>query len=807
MQRLGDCEHCPLNDRPIVPGFGPKGGLAIVGEAPGQNEVRRSRPFVGEAGTLLRSVLTGVGIDPDDVYYTNAVVRHPIANKTPTLTAIRACNQRLIDELADVRPTKILTAGGVALTALSRGASRVLPITRMRGRGQWVNINGHDTYMLPTIHPALVLRDPNMYQDLAFDIQKWINNDAPLPEPEVDVSVAMSRVDLLQYLTDIQHASLISCDLETYGFHPIRDPLISIGFGVADATSDGGVAIIVPEQTIDRKGVRDLVWDFLTEIPATFAFHNAKFDLQFLHTYFSRAVPWDVKVADTMLMHYLLDERPIGRYLGHGLKDISRTWYDIEDYSWDFDAFYALPPDERDYEGLYTYQGKDCVYTARLYFDIKARLEQEMHEEPSEWFNPLHVHDTILVPGARALSEAEHHGTYIDVPFFTVMGATLQARVDTAVSDLHSRVDATFNPGSPVQVARLVDSMGAPGRHPGSSVEREALEALIRLWGKKDERSKTLQLIIDYRNDMKTLGTYVTGLLEKVDPDGRIRPDFQLAGTATGRLSCRNPNFQNIPAYMEWHVREGFAAPPMHVFVEADYSQLELRVAAWLSQDPDLIDIFASGKDIHSEVATALFHKPAEEITEKERYMAKRVDFGLVYGRGGTALATGPEMDYYVDELGGARWTIEEAEVYIRRFLDRFPRLRDWLEETRRDTVRDQRVDTPLGRRRRFPYVSRGNVWHTRNQAVNTPIQSVASDLCLQALIRVAQRQEEFGGHILFTVHDSVDLEVPAHMVDVAVPILREEFEENLEIDTTGIPFKCDIEVGPNWGTLKKVPR
>lgn len=812
MTRLGNCEKCPLNDRPIVEGYGPHGGLVIVGEAPGSNEARRGRPFVGDAGALLRDVLKACGQDPEEVYYTNAVIRHPAGNKTPGMTPIKACNQRLLDELVDVRPSKILTVGGVALTAVT-SATRVLPVTKMRGRAQWVTLEdqGNPVLMVPTIHPALVMRDPDMFPDFIYDIQKWLSVEAPADPIAVESHVANDYGEMLDLLNDISGASAISCDLETYGFHPIKNDLMSIGFGVAD--SKGGMAVIAREEILPD--VRDLVWEFVNDVEARFIFHNSKFDLKFLRHYHGEWYPDTVAIGDTMLLHYLLDERPIGRYLGHSLKDIARTWYDVPDYRWDFDEFYATPKAQRDYDALYRYQAQDCVYTARLWFDLIDRLLEEQTEEPGDWFDPLGVHDRILVEGAKAFARAEYHGTFIDTKFFHDMGAMLETRAAKDLKALEAVAGEGFNPGSPAQVKAFIQTLGTIAKrsvHKGYvretadvTTDRETLEAMIRLWGKDDDRSKVLQHIIDYRNSQKVLQTNVTGLLDRTDTDSRIRPDFQLAGTATGRLSCSNPNFQNIPAYGEHNVREGFSAPDGFLFVEADYSQLELRVAAWLSQDPDLIEVFATGKDIHSEVAVAMFNKPADQISAGERYMAKRVDFGILYGRSAKALAEGPEMDYLVDRLGGERWTQEAAEVYVRRFLEGFPRLNEWMKETADSAIKNQYVDTPLGRRRRFPYITKAIVGHTRRQAVNTPIQGVASDLCLEALIRISKRAHEFGGHVLFAVHDSIALEVPEAKVKKAAKILRYEMEENLSIDTTGIPFVCDIEVGKNWGNLEKV--
>lgn len=805
IELLGDCDKCPLKDRPIVYGYGPHGGLAIVGEAPGASEARRGKPFVGDSGILLRETLRALGQDPDEIYFTNAVIRHPPGNKTPTMTPIRACNHRLMEELAQVAPTKILTCGGVALTAVSQ-AGRVLPVTKLRGRAQWVDVGGHTSLLVPTIHPAAVLRDPNMFPDFMYDLEKWLRVEAPMPDPEVETIICHSRRNVRGMLEMLEAASVVSCDLETYGFNPFSDDLISIGFG-AIAEDGAGLSVIVPEGILPL--VRGDLWNWMTAPKRNLVFHNAKFDLQFLNRYFDAPLPDETHVGDTMLLHYLVDERPIGRYLGHGLKDLARTRYDVEDYAWDFEAFYATEKSERDYNGLYHYQGLDCYFTIRLFFDLLEEVAAEQRDDGSEWFDPLYVHSQILVPGAQAFALAEYHGTYIDRPFFEHLGQRLEHRLERRLAALKVWASedagmADFNPGSPIQVQQLAyEVYRFPGR--GDGVDREHLEAMIRQ-RPRTRAAKVLQHIINWRNDKKVADTYVTGLLEKVDTDGRIRPDFQLAGTATGRLSCRNPNFQNIPAYMAWPVRQGFAAPPGFVFCEADYSQLELRVAAWLSQDPDLIDVFTSGKDIHAEVAVAMFGKPAEEITEKERYMAKRVDFGIMYGRSAKALAEGPEMDYYVDELGGERWSIEQAELYVTRFLEGFLVLREWMKTTADNALKHQWVDTPLGRRRRFPYVTRAMVGHLRRQAVNTPIQGVASDMCLTALNRLSQRLEEFGGHILFAVHDSIAMEIPADKMAVARPIIQYEMSDpdRLPIDAAGLPFPCDIEVGPNWGQLAK---
>ena len=246
-------------------------------------------------------------------------------------------------------------------------------------------------------------------------------------------------------------------------------------------------------------------------------------------------------------------------------------------------------------------------------------------------------------------------------------------------------------------------------------------------------------------------------------------------------------------------MREAFQVGKGRQWVEVDYSQLELRVAAGLSQDPDFMAVFQQKRDVHMEVACAIFSKPPEDIAKAERFLAKAVSFGIIYGRGPKALATGAEMAYAQQKLGMKPWTEDQAAVFIKKFLRSYPRLNEWIEELHETVPAQGYVETPYGRRRRFPLTpkSRGELGSIQRQAVNTPVQSVASDICLEAMVRIQDRIAADGldAQVLFPVHDSICIEVG----DDSFADLHRVCVEEMEMEFMGVPLKVDFEWGSDW--------
>jgi DNA polymerase-1 len=293
-----------------------------------------------------------------------------------------------------------------------------------------------------------------------------------------------------------------------------------------------------------------------------------------------------------------------------------------------------------------------------------------------------------------------------------------------------------------------------------------------------------------------------------MDSDGRIRCNYLQHGTVTGRLSSQNPNLQNVPdkSHFNLDIRKAFI--PTHeswFIVEGDYNQLELRVTAHCTQDKALIKAYVEDRDFHSDTSVAVLRKP--DASAWERSLVKNIVFGALYGRGAESITYGPEMDH-VAEIGEQRWTLKETEIFFRRFFSQYPQLRDWQVKQREIAYREQRIETPMGRIRRFPFIGHNDNGAVGRQAMNTPIQSVASDITLDALIRIHSRLSALNkrvgrivAHIILTVHDSITAECHPKYLKQVVKIFEEEMQR-VPIKSN-VPFKVKISVGHTWSECK----
>ena len=829
--------------------------LVIVLDAP----VKGRGPFNGVDGEVLLATLQGVAKaaghagdvrDSVEVVYVSS---EPVpGGRPPKIAVIREQRERLFSEVRVRWPCSVLSVGAAACTALSR-SERAVPLTKWRGQMRWLDLGDVLAPWVPTLSAGSVAKSLDLYRDLAADVWKVWTQEAPLPAPDVEVVVPRDVDALRAALSILGPATVVSCDVETTGFRPHTDQLMSVAFGaIADDLS--GYSVVVPRELLGSREVQNLCWDEVyTRDRHRTVFQNGKFDMAFLSTWFRDDIPRGAFIGDTLLLGHLLDERPnrpTSRCRGLGLKEQAAIRYDYPDYHWDWDAFYKAmrehdswdasgapdeeePPDA-DWAGLYYYQSLDVYFTARLWHDLVAEADAESPRL-------LEAHDTVLVPAAKVLSACELRGAPVDRLWLTEFAGWLRRRIDRRRRVLEAVVGVLGAPdgisiGSPAQIADLMYDVWqmtpdvrrrkhlAPDAE-DRSTDKEHIEAAIakyRDWD-GDPRlrrcARWLRTLLRWRADQKNLSTYSETILAKSDADGRVRASFWLHGTATGRLSSSEPNLQNIPAvslvkgqYVErrsgkpttWPARRGFAPEPGYSWVEADYSQLELRVAAWLSGDDRLRQVFVDGKDIHLEVASTMFSKPAEEISKPERFLAKAVDFGILYGRTGKAISKGAEMDYLERELHGKRWDEATAEAFIAKFMRGYPQLSAWLASNAAKALADYYVESPFGRRRRFPFKPRTR-WERlaiERQANNTPIQSAASDICLQAMWRLDARFSvghlARGAELLFPVHDSICLIVRDDLVAEVTEILREEMEQ----EVGGVPLTIDVEVGPSWADV-----
>jgi len=295
------------------------------------------------------------------------------------------------------------------------------------------------------------------------------------------------------------------------------------------------------------------------------------------------------------------------------------------------------------------------------------------------------------------------------------------------------------------------------------------------------------------------LRTYVVGIADDVWPDGRIHPDFLLFGTVTGRLSIRNPPMQTLPKWgaspeRSKAIRKMFVADDADsVILDVDFKNLELFVAAALTGDMDLYAALTK-YDFHRFVASNAFNTPYDEVTGEQRFFSKFITFGIAYGRGAWSLASGE-----LKELTGGDEA--EAQKYVDGFWNGFPVYYQHYKQWQRDAITKGELRTPMGRVRRWRLITPDRIGHIKNQAVNFPIQSMASDICLSALIRLNQKLGSTGwGRVLFTVHDSLVFSVKKVHLQEAVELIKREM--TTPPFETHVKFDVDVEVGPNLGEV-----
>lgn len=786
------CEDCPLRSgRTRVPSKGPGKKYCVIGEAPGASELRQGEPFVGQSGDLLKRTLTAAGINPKDVFYTNACSCFtPVGDKSKNKIVAEAaahCNQRLYDELEAKKPHSILVAGQFAWDAIKSDASSLM---QTRGLGYY-NEALHANVVV-TVHPAACLRMPAFFCMFAEDVEKFSllpRKPLPVQNPHIDIYVPTNIRQAQTMLKRVPRGAWTAIDCETTSREPQTGRILCIGVGWDDQV------IILRDDLLKSAGMLISFQHLINQHTCTVG-HNAKFDAGYMKYHLGIDWPWHF---DTMLGHYLINEaggaddtkedRGGGGAQMHNLKLLARYHYNQKDY--------AIPPDEMEWyyknkpETLYRYLALDCYYTAKLAPAILSGLKEE---------GQFNVWQSRVRPGGHALRDIELTGARLDLPYLDELHERYQKDLKKLNQEILDIVNAlnpqveldTFNPGSPKQVAWVLYDLYQmkPVPRMGRSTAEPVLDKLP-----KNEFTRAL---LKYRELKKLDSTYVVGLAKRA-VNGRVYPDFRLHGTVTGRLACRNPNLQNIPRVEEGSagaaIRAAFIATEGFTLINADYSQLELRIAAQMSGDKNLATAFINGEDIHRQVAAdALYHIPPEQITKDQRHQAKYVNFGMVYGRGAKSLAEG--------ELN---CSVAEARRFQNDFFATYSQLREWMHHQEELANKQGYVESLFGRRRRFPLITNQTYQEVARQSFNAPIQSSASDVCLGALIRICELCNSacYAGRVrvIITVHDSILLECLTELVAEIIPQLKAIMEDVSFADI--FPYIVDVEVGQRWGDLK----
>ncbi len=412
-----------------------------------------------------------------------------------------------------------------------------------------------------------------------------------------------------------------------------------------------------------------------------------------------------------------------------------------------------------------------------------ARLEQD---------GMLALWQDIELPLTRVLASMEHHGILVDQEGIRTFGEGLSDSIADLQQQIYALAGEDFNIASPKQLGHvLFEVLELPAKKKtksGYSTNAEVLEELRPL-------HPIIDLILQYRQYTKLQSTYVDGLLKTVGADGRIHTNYKQTETRTGRISSTEPNLQNIPVRTELgrNMRKFFQAQAGCVLLDADYSQIELRLMAHLSGDAAMQEAFRSGADIHTATAAKVFGMPADYVTSEMRSAAKAVNFGILYGMGPFSLA----KDIHV--------TQKQAKQYIQDYLGSYPKVSGFLEDVVAQGTEKGYVCTLFGRRRYVPELSSKNKMMQaagKRIAMNTPVQGTAADIIKLAMVRVHDRlaAEVPAARLLLQVHDELIVEVPLADADRAAVVLQEEMERVCEL---AVPLTADVNRGGTWYDAK----
>ena len=439
------------------------------------------------------------------------------------------------------------------------------------------------------------------------------------------------------------------------------------------------------------------------------------------------------------------------------------------------DAFAPLGDTAAAWAALHSY----CSAVAALYGILPQKLREE---------NMTELYETVELPLCAVLARMERRGFLVDGKALVAFGEDMADRLAALEQRIYEAAGEKFNINSPKQLGTvLFEKMQLPhGKKTktGWSTSADVLEKLR--W-----QAPIVADILQYRQYAKLKSTYADGLLKVIDPDGRIRTSFQMTVTATGRLSSTEPNLQNIPARTEVgsRIRGMFVAAPSHVLVDADYSQVELRLLAHISGDEAMQQAFLSGEDFHTLTAAKVFHVSPEEVTPRMRSGAKAVNFGIVYGISAFSLA---------QDSGGS---VAEAKEYMERYFDTDRGVKAYMEQVVETAHEQGYVETLMHRRRELPELKSSN-FNMRSfgerVALNMPIQGTAADIMKLAMVRVERRlaREGLAAQLIMQVHDELIVECPEEEKEKVEHLLAEEMSGVVQLS---VPLPAEAHSGKTW--------
>jgi DNA polymerase I len=776
---MTNCEKCTLSGDRISGSGSSTPKIIFVGEAPGFEEHAQGVPFVGRAGKVLRSVINYIGLIEDEYYLTNVCMCRPPENRTPSSEEITCCHDRLIEEIRVRNPEIVVALGSTPMSVLFSNNLKI-----SKDRGKLMDLAELDIKGIATYHPAATLyaKGDTLFPFILGDIQKAVGvarGAISVDEKALDTKVVIIDTQeladsLIDRLLTLPRGTTVAFDWETTGLSPLWDTGYCLGLSWEE-----GTAVTIPIRFVRKMGsylAACLDDKFLV------GFNAIGFDAGWNKKY---GLPHKVGF-DPMLWHYLIDERPQQR----SLENLSSFYLNAPCYESEMMAEYGAKKSNMietiPAEVVYEYCGKDVDWTLRLtnYF-MNTMTEDERS-------NLLPLYNGLLAPAVETFNQLKRNGFWVDQENLALLEQQMTTDLASQLEVLKQLSDKEdFNPNSHKQVQEVLwDDLNLIQPEMYGRKDRSADKVTLEQLAIKYPDIPFIHTLMEYRKMFTLYSRYVRDLPDYIESDGRVRADYHFDRTETGRLSTTNPAIHQIPR--DGRIRSILSAPPGHVLVQADYAQIEIRVAAAIAQDEKLIDLLKSGADFHTMMASQAFKIPMDKVTEEQRQAAKTVSFGLLYlmSEKGLIVKTGlPKQD---------------AVDFIRNYKSLMPQVQEWIERTKEEIKNNLYISSPFGRRRRFPFVTFGNIEGLYREGVNFPIQSGASDVTLTSVIKL---NEVFNSYypeakIVAMVHDSIVVECPVVVAEEVSGVMKRVMENTPFKD---VPFPVEIKVGQRWGEGSKI--
>lgn len=784
-----DCNLCSFSDPSCIWGRGnPKAKVMVINSYASEQDEEEGAAAMPSS---LAERLQTIGIDPDKVYYTNAIKCACPRGTKYKVGDIKKCKKHLDQEIEKVKPQFVLVLGAQALKATVDGS-----ITELNG----VMVEKDGIKYMPAYSPGIVFRDPGK----APFVEKAMNNFRAMMEgslqglPELDIRLITNMRQLrraFQHLEENNYLRL-SYDIESTGLVRFEDEINLLGFG------NDQVQYIIPLEAlysplrgarIAQKKLVTTAINWLNDHSKALIAGNGKFDDLFLKYKFGVKpnITFDVVLAS----HILNENTP------NGVKENAVLECNAPDWDVDKNLKTGQYKTREKYLEYLTYLGYDIYYEYKLYTVFRKKLKQDKS------LMKLFYH--LYMPGIISYETVEEHGVFIYPQQFKEVRKHLESERAAIEKNLLKMAKHEVNWNSPAQIQKLLyQELKLPiieRTESGAPSTSEATLMQLR------DKHPIVELILKYRGVNIQISHFIDGWINRMW-GRRLFPNFKLHGTVTGRTSCTDPNLQQVPR--DPIIRNLVGAPDGWSVVEIDYSQAELRIAAIMSGDETMKRIYQTGGDIHTHTYEMITGEKVSEdkyVRKEQRKKAKAVNFGFVYGMGWR------KFKIYARDNYGVDLTDKEAEEWRGRFFQAYHSLPKWHSKQRRIVQSRGQVRSPIGRIRRLPDIystDKSKKAEAERQSINSPVQGFGSDLTILGMSEIMGNAEYYDPdyvldksrfHVIGTVHDATLFEVRNDYLMEFCPRARHILEHPKALEKvfhfeTDVPIIADVAVGKSWG-------